>query len=257
MSYRIAITGKGGTGKTTFSALLIKSLVSRGLGPVLGVDADPNSNLAQALGIESTKTIGSLREEMMEKVQSMSLPPGFSKQELFQMQIEQALLEGKDFDLLTMGRPEGPGCYCAINNMLRTFIDNLSEHYRFIIIDNEAGMEHLSRRTNRSANVMFIMSDASMRGLETAARIRDLAEEMEIDVENYLLVLSRVSEPVDRNLSETIDSMNLVLSGVVPFDPEIFARDSKGESVADIPVDSPARSAVEQILDQVFKGVKV
>ncbi|MBU4302059.1 MAG: AAA family ATPase, partial [Actinobacteria bacterium] len=142
MSTVIAISGKGGTGKTTFAALVIGYLLEEGMVPVLAVDADSNSNLDMALGVDLGSTVGAVREEMSEKVRKRQLPAGMAKQDLLQMQIEQALVETKDFDLVSMGRAEGPGCYCAINNMLRVFLDSLAENYRFVVVDNEAGMEH-------------------------------------------------------------------------------------------------------------------
>ncbi|HID11122.1 MAG TPA: carbon monoxide dehydrogenase, partial [Candidatus Latescibacteria bacterium] len=140
----VAVSGKGGTGKTTIAALLVRKLM-RMDGPVLAVDADPNSNLGEQLGMEVGETIGDIREEVLEE----ELPPGMTKDRYLELRIQETLTEGEGVDLLTMGRPEGPGCYCYVNHLLRGFLDRLSKNYRHIVVDNEAGMEHLSRRTTR------------------------------------------------------------------------------------------------------------
>ena len=256
MSQTIAITGKGGTGKTTFSALTILNLVRSGLKPVLAVDADPNSNLHTLLGVNLERTIGSVREEMGENVQKMNLPAGISKQEILEIQIEQAIIEAEDFDLISMGRPEGPGCYCAVNNMLRVFLERLSEHYKFVIIDNEAGMEHLSRRTTRGAEVMFVMSDGSSRGLETALRIRDLALEMKIKVGKFLLVLTRVKMPLSHALRSAIEEIDIELGGVIPEDEEILELDARGIPLTKLSEQSTSYLATKDIMKETLVGVK-
>jgi CO dehydrogenase maturation factor len=185
-SFTIAVAGKGGVGKTTFSALAIRHLHQVTGDVVLAVDADPNANLHAKLGVTPGKTIGDIREELL--AEADKLPAGVSKQEHVDYQIRLALTEGGGFDLLTMGRQEGPGCYCYVNNILRTFVDSLSEKYQSIVIDNEAGMEHLSRRTTRASDVLFIVSDASKAALDSAVRIALLAREMKLDIGRTALV---------------------------------------------------------------------
>ncbi len=249
MSIAIGISGKGGVGKTTFAALSVMHLVRNGLKPVLAVDADPNSNLHMMLGVDLPFTIGAVREEMSEKIQRGELPAGMSKQDMLEMQIEQALVETPDFDLISMGRPEGPGCYCAINNMLRLFLDRLSARYKFVVIDNEAGMEHLSRRTTRSVDFMFIISDPSSRGLETAARIKDLAVDMRLNVGRFLLVVSRVPEDLDLELEKIIENSSMEFAGLIPDDPLITNLDASGHSLKSLDKESVALGAVGKILD--------
>ena len=256
MTTVIAVSGKGGTGKTTLAALITRYLIDEGLKPVLAVDADANSNLDVVLGADMKATIGGVREELSEKVQKQQLPAGMSKQDVLEMQIEQALVETTEFDLISMGRPEGPGCYCAVNNMLRVILDRIEDSYRFVVVDNEAGMEHLSRRTTRGVDVMFVVSDPSRRGLDTAVRIRDLARELKLDVRRFYLVVSRVRGPLEGPLAEAVEALDIELAGVVPDDPEISRLDEKGEPLTGLGADSEARSAVRVIMENVLQGVK-
>lgn len=255
MTELIAVTGKGGTGKTTLATLIIKYLVDQGLRPILAVDADSNSNLDIALGVELDSTIGAVREEMTEKVQRQQLPAGMPKQDLLEMQIEQSLVETKDFDLLSMGRGEGPGCYCAINNMLRVFLERLSGHYRFVVIDNEAGMEHLSRRTTRKVDLMFVVSDPSRRGLETATRIEKLARDMEIEIGRILLVIARMRGPLEGPMADAAEGVEMELAGVIPDDPEVNRLDAEGLPLFELPEGSAATVAVREIMESVLQGV--
>ncbi len=255
MSTVIAISGKGGTGKTTFATLVIRYLLEEGLVPVLAVDADSNSNLDIALGIDLTSTVGAVREEMSEKVKKRQLPAGMAKQDLVEMQVEQAVVECKEFDIISMGRAEGPGCYCAINNMLRVFLDRLAEDYRFVVIDNEAGMEHLSRRTTRGVDVMFVLSDQSRRGLETAVRIKDLAREMKLEIGNVFLVVSRVTMPVEDDLERSIESTGMELAGIIPEDDQVGRLDLAGEPLVGLDRDSQASVAVRNIMGNVLQKV--
>ena len=256
MTTVIAIAGKGGVGKTTFASLVVRYLLDEGLKPILAVDADSNSNLDLALGVDLASTIGSVREDMSVKTQKGTLPAGMAKQDILEMQIEQALVETNDFDLISMGRPEGPGCYCAINNMLRVFMDRLNKGYEFVVVDNEAGMEHLSRRTTRGVDVMFVVSDTSQRGVATAMRIRDLAREMEIGVSRFYLVLSRARGPLAGSLKELVEGLDIELAGIVPDDPEVARFDEEGKPLIELGEGSAARSAVREILEGVLQGVK-
>jgi len=251
-----AVSGKGGVGKTTMSSLVVKYLVEAGRKPLLAVDADSNSNLDLALGVKLAKTIGGVREDMSVQTHKGTLPAGMDKQDILEMQIEQALVETPDFDLISMGRPEGPGCYCAINNMLRVFLDRLNKNYETVVVDNEAGMEHLSRRTTRGIDVMFIVSDPSVRGLATAMRIRDLAVEMEIGVGSFKLVLSRVRGELAATLADEIAGLDIEFAGVIPDDPEVATFDEEGRPIIELGEDSAARAAVSRIMDSVLEGAK-
>jgi CO dehydrogenase maturation factor len=188
----IAISGKGGVGKTTLAALTIRWLKERGKGPVLAVDADPNSNLNEPLGLPVAETIGDIREETQTALQN--LPPSMTKEMYLSMRIQECIVESRGLDLLSMGRQEGPGCYCYINHLLRGYLDGLHKHYAHVVIDNEAGMEHLSRRTTQNVDALLIVSDLSQGSLQAAGRIRDLARKLQLKVGHSYLVLNRVAQ---------------------------------------------------------------
>ena len=242
-TFTMAVAGKGGVGKTTFSALAIRHLHRVTNEVVLAVDADPNANLHAKLGIPPGRTIGDIREELL--VEADQLPAGVSKQEHVDYQIRLALAEGDGFDLLTMGRQEGPGCYCYVNNILRTFVDSLSEKYTFIVIDNEAGMEHLSRRTTRASDVLFVVSDASKAALDSAARIAALAREMDLDIKRMVLVKNMTApDSEDGDKPEGFDAAYAVRTSST-----IRSGSMKSESVTGIAELDPAYQDVARIVD--------
>ena len=257
----IAVAGKGGVGKTLISALLINHLTRRHNGAVLAIDADPSTNLHLALGVDvdfhQLESVGSIREETAVDVQSGSNLGGMSKPDYFEMRIQQAIWEENDFDLLAMGRPEGPGCYCAANNMLRASIDRLSGAYRYVVIDNEAGLEHLSRRTTRDVDVLLIVSDASMRGILAAGGVSRLIGELHTQVGEQHLIVNRV--PVDKDgeptlpdpLHTAIEEQGLKLAGLIPMDPLVAEFDAQGKPVGDIPPDSVTRRAFDKIVASI------
>jgi len=248
VSFVIAVSGKGGTGKTTFSALTVDYLVRTTGKAVLAVDADSNANLDQALGTRVEKTIGAVREYLTENVSRM--PAGMSKEVWVETMLRQALVEEKGFDLISMGRPEGPGCYCYLNNIFRRYLDIMTKQYEYVVMDNEAGMEHLSRRTTRGVDVMFIASDPTVRGVRTALRIRDLARELKLDIRRIALVVSRVRDGLPENLRRLAEEANLELAGVVPEDPLIVELDEEGKPLVELPAESVARQAVEDIVSR-------
>ena len=187
MTVTIAVAGKGGTGKTTLSGLLVRYLIEHDAGKVLAIDADPSSNLHLVLGLSLAQTVGDIREDARDGVQ-----PGMSRQDWLSYAVRMAVEEGDDCDLLAMGRPEGQGCYCAANHMLRTIIDGISAGYDYVVMDNEAGMEHLSRRTTRDVDHLLLVTDASLRGLVAAEAMVGLSKELDIDVRHTYLVVNRV-----------------------------------------------------------------
>lgn len=199
MTFLIAVAGKGGVGKSTISALLVRSLAHKGT--VLAVDADPNSNLGQKLGTDVPGTIGGVREGLLTK--QGQLPRDMSKQEYLKIKLRQILAEGDTFDLLTMGRPEGPGCYCYVNNLLRVFVDQLMDSYDHVVIDNEAGMEHLSRRTSKSMDLLVLVSDPTQVGVRTAVRLSELADELDLKVGRKLLIINGV-RPGDEDIASAL-----------------------------------------------------
>jgi CO dehydrogenase maturation factor len=242
----IAVTGKGGTGKTTVAALAIRALVERDLTPVLAVDADPNMNLDAALGVKVAFTIGDVREEGLAKVDA--LPAGMSKTEFLRYRTAQALVEAKGFDLLAMGRPEGPGCYCYANNVLRAAVDQIQAQYRFVVMDAEAGLEHLSRRTTRDVDLLLLLSDASVRGIETAARALKLIGDLKTGVGRSMLVLTRV-DGVPSELEAAVRERGLEVEATIPEDDELRRLDAAGKPLVEVGPRSPALTAVVRILD--------
>jgi CO dehydrogenase maturation factor len=251
----IALAGKGGTGKTTFAALLIKSLIQRQAGNVLAIDADPSANLNLALGLRLEQTIGDIREEMLAQVNpvngSIKGRAGMNKFDYLDYEIEYALVEGGKVDLLAMGRPEGPGCYCAVNHILRDIIDRMGRAYDYVVIDNEAGMEHLSRRTTRDVDALFVVTDPTVRGVVTAGRIADLRDELDINIKQIFLVVNRVQGELSPALKAAIDGLDIPLGGLIPNDPEVMALDADGRPLVELRDDTAICRAVEEIVQRV------
>ena len=244
MTRVLAVAGKGGVGKTTFSTFLILALARKG-SIVLAVDADPNTNLDEKLGVKLEGTIGQLREEISKNVEN--LPAGISKPEYIQIKLQEALTEGPGFDLVALGRQEGPGCYCYINQLLRTTLDSLSEKYRYVVIDNEAGMEHLSRRTTRQVDTLFIVAEPTSMGIKTATRIKDLARKMDIKVGKYVLVVNR-ADSLPENLIGAVDEAAFDAVELIPDDTNVKRAAENGDPLGGVPQGSPARKRVGEIL---------
>jgi CO dehydrogenase maturation factor len=247
MSFTIAVSGKGGTGKTTFAGMVIRYLLEKNRGPVLAVDADANANLNEVLGIEVKATIGEMRERMKEPDE---VPTGMTKDVWFEYKVQEALTEAKGFDLLVMGRPEGAGCYCAANTLARKYIDMLTENYPYVVIDNEAGMEHFSRLTTRDVDLLFVLSDSSRRGIMTAARIRDLVKELKLNIKKDLLVLNRMAGPLQQDTAEEIKKNRLDLAGIIPSDEEINRFDRNGTPTFQLPSSVPSVQAAWHIFEK-------
>ncbi|MEK6692824.1 MAG: AAA family ATPase, partial [Nitrospirota bacterium] len=209
MAYVIAFAGKGGTGKTTLSGFTIRYLKEKKKGPVLAVDADANSNLNEVLGLKVHATVGGLRERSLATVRAGDRPGGMSMDKLFDYQVQQCLIEAEGFDLLVMGRPEGPGCYCAANNIIRKYTDKMSEDYSYVVIDNEAGLEHLSRRTTHDVDILIIVSDPTVRGIITARRIKELIKELDLKVKRSALIVNRISNESEDELIKVASDQGL------------------------------------------------
>ena len=255
MSYVIAVSGKGGTGKTTLAALIIRTLLDSGRKPVLAVDADPNACLGLALNNETSETIGQLREDVLED--PGQIPAGMGKAEYLDYRLRECTVEGSGFDLITMGRSEGPRCYCYINSLLRHFLDRLDEKYRYVVIDNEAGMEHLSRRTTRDVDLLLVVSDATVIGLRSAARIRVLADSLDVNIRRWGLVVNRHAGEFGAAQQAEIQRAGLDVWGQVPQDEAVLAHALAGASVLDLPADSPAVVAVREVLQRIWQPVMV
>ncbi len=245
----IVVAGKGGVGKTAVAALLIDMLSKKGI--VLAIDADPSTNLNIALGLPLGETVGRAREDITEAIQKGTLSPTVSKQDVLDMKIRQALVESDRIDLLAMGRPEGPGCYCAANHMLRLTIDRLAKNYEYTVIDSEAGMEHISRQTTRDVDILLIVSDVTMRGIMAAARMKDLIKEMRTKVGRIGLVVNRSKNSLPPQIQKAIEEYKLELIAVIPEDPYIGDLDVRGKPLTELPEDAPLRKGVREIVSKL------
>lgn len=251
MTQTIAFAGKGGTGKTTTAALFVKNLISNGKSPILAIDADPNSNLGEALGSEVETTIGTAREEFFGE--RAEIPSGMPKEAYIEMKLNSTLIEEKDYDLMVMGRQEGKGCYCYLNNVLRHFIETTAGNYPLTIIDNEAGMEHLSRLTTRHIDDLVIVSDYSIKGLRAAKRIIELVGELDLTVHRKHLVVTRAPDQVDSVFEEYINDLDLNFLGYIPDDEDVRHFDLHQKSFLELPDQSGAVKKVSEILQGLIK----
>jgi CO dehydrogenase maturation factor len=249
MSYLIGISGKGGVGKTTLSALIVRRLIARGKKPVLAVDADPNTCLDSNLGVKASSTIGRVREDARREA-AKGLGAGISKQQLLEMKIAESLIEAADFDLIAMGRSEGPGCYCYANNVLKQAIHTISNEYPYVVLDNEAGMENLSRRIVQRVDLLVMVADPSRRGLDTLKRLHEVTSEMEIKYGRLALVVNRMrrGELPDYAVELKQQTGADFLIGI-PDDPELAEFGEGGKNLADVPSGNPVVQQIDGLLD--------
>jgi len=246
MGYIIAVAGKGGTGKTTIASLLVRLIKEKRLGSILAVDADPNSNLAEALGVEVKETIGSILDDISNSF--TAIPSGMSKDRFIEYKVQTAISEAEGFDLLTMGRPEGPGCYCYVNNVLRNIMEKLIKDYDYIVIDNEAGLEHLSRRTTRQADILLVISDPTLVGLKSAQRISDLAKELKIKIKNkFLLINFTKIEKLPK-----IKAMDLEYLGSIPEDKQIRNLSLNGASLWKLNDKAKSLVSLRKLIERIW-----
>jgi len=257
MTITIAVAGKGGVGKTTISGMIIKYLIDTQPGAVLAIDADPSSNLNMVLGLDLEWTVGDIREDILGQVKNSlatsgaamgTLPGGVTKREFLDYQIRSSLAEGDRFDLIAMGRSEGPGCYCAVNHNLRDVIDSISKNYRFVVIDNEAGMEHLSRRTTRDVDHLIIVSDPTMRGIVAAERIASFRDQIDVNIDNAYLVINRAMDGIPDAMEKYVAEINLPVLGIIPNDELITELDYSGTPLVSASSDSSTYRKVAEIM---------
>ena len=244
MTMTIAMAGKGGTGKTTFSALLIKYIHSRKLGYILAIDGDPSSNLNLSLGMELGETVGSIREDTTSQIKSGRYDLSIPKPDFYEYRINRCLVEGDGLDLIAMGRPEGPGCYCAANSILRNVIDRLGDEYDFVVIDNEAGMEHVSRQTTRKIDKLFVVTDLTMRGVAAAGHIVRLTEDLGTRIRETHLLVNRTGPQIPKVLQQKIDELGLQIVGTLPDDQIVAEFDVVGRPIFEISEKAPVYRAV-------------
>ncbi len=253
MANTIALAGKGGTGKTTVTALLVKYLVEKGKTPVLAVDADPNANLNELLGLEVQVTLGEIKNELRS-----SVPQGMARTDYIEMRLNEAIIEADDFDLVVMGQPEGPGCYCAAHSFLSQALEKLLRHYAYTVIDNEAGMEHLSRLNMREIGHLLVVSDASSRGVLTASRIARLIEPLQLEVDHLWLLVNRapaqIPESLDDYVREICAQTGLMFLGYLPESEDIFKREINREPLLDLPLHSDVVKQSYRCFDKMLRG---
>ncbi len=247
MSYSIALAGKGGTGKTTIAGFVIKYLSVKGRTPVLAVDADSNANLNEVLGLEVKETLGDAREEMKKGVSS-----GMTKDVFMEMRLQEAIVESTGFDLIVMGRPEGAGCYCAANTLLTQYLDRLIGNYKYVVIDNEAGMEHISRLTTNNINVLLVISDPTRRGVQAASRIVELTNELHLYIGWKYLIINRAKKGQEKSLEHAVKKYQLNLIGVVPEDTDVMEFDLDGRPTIELGEENEAVKASFLIFDKIF-----
>ena len=252
MPHTIAVAGKGGVGKTTVSGMVIDYLCTNGKSPVLVVDADANSNLNEVLGVAADVTLGTIREEMARAELKGTIPAGMTKADYAEFKFNSALIEDDDFDMLIMGRTQGKGCYCYVNGVLKTLVDKYAKNYQYIVMDNEAGLEHVARGTLPHVDTMLLISDCSRRGIQAAARVAETIGEMELKPGRLGLIVNRAPNGVlDEGTKAEIEKQGLTLLGVLPQDENIYRCDCDGEPTAKLPGSNPVKQALKEILQKL------
>ena len=249
MTTTIVVAGKGGVGKTAIAALLIDLLSKKGV--VLAIDADPSTNLNDALGLPLGETVGKAREDITEDISKGRLSPTVPKQDVLDMKIREALVESSKVDLLPMGRPEGPGCYCAANHMLRLSMERLAKNYDYMVIDSEAGMEHISRQTTQDIDFLLTVSDVTTRGITAAARMNELIKEMRTKVGKVYLAVNRVKDGLPQEIGKAVSDFGLDIIATIPEDPHLAELEIKGRPIIELPEDSPLRLGAKEIISKL------
>ena len=250
MSCSIAVAGKGGNGKTSVASLIIRYLKNKGSGPILAVDADSNANLGESLGLEVKETVGLMLASFQRD--KINIPPGMTKEAYLEFKLNSIIVESTGLDLVTMGRGEGPDCYCYPNLILKKFIDNLAENYAYVVMDNEAGMEHLSRRTTQNIDELILISDHSVKGVRTIARIRKLVSELKLLVKRQSIIINFAPTKLDPLVVKELDKLGLNPMATIPLDEEIYEYDLKLKPLLDLPDTSKAVKAVDGLMAKLL-----
>jgi len=252
VSFSIAVAGKGGSGKTSLTSLIIRYLKNHKLGPVLAVDADPNANLGESLGLDVKKTVGSIIASF--NAEKINIPPGMTKEAYLEYKLNEVIVEDKGLDLITMGRGEGPECYCYPNLILRKFADSLAENYTYVVMDNEAGMEHLSRRTTQNIDVLLIVSDHSVKGVRTVARIKGLVSELELVVGRQSVIINFAPANLAPSVSEELARLGIEPTALIPEDEQLSNYDIELKPLLDLPDTSKAVKAVSDLMAELLNN---
>jgi CO dehydrogenase maturation factor len=250
LTINIAVAGKGGTGKTSVTSLVIRYILNNNLGTVLAVDADPNSNLAESLGLEVRQTVGRILNEF--QGEKLKIPAGMTKEAYLEYQLNGAITESKNIDLITMGRGEGPECYCYPNVVIRKLVDDWSKNYAFVVMDNEAGMEHLSRRTTQNINEMLLVSDHTIKGLRALANIKALIKELKLVILRESIIINNVPGEVDPRIKEEMERLGITPAALIPADEEINKFDLEQKPLFHLPDTSEAVAAVNELMNRLL-----
>ena len=248
---KIAVAGKGGSGKTSIVSLVIRYLLNNGSGPVLAVDADSNANLGESLGLSVGQTVGTMLDEFQRE--KISIPPGMTKESYLEYRLNEVIVESKKLDLITMGRGEGPECYCYPNLILRKFTENLAGNYAFVVMDNEAGMEHLSRRTTQNIDELLLVSNHSVKGVRTLARIKELVDELKLVVKRQSVIINMVPDGIDPQVEEEMTRLGLQPAAIIPLDAPVGEFDMAMNPLLDLP-ECRATEAVDTLLDGLLQN---
>ncbi|MCM8792749.1 MAG: AAA family ATPase [Candidatus Omnitrophica bacterium] len=243
---KIAISGKGGVGKTTITALLIRSLIEKKKTPILVVDADPNSNLYLNLGATFTKTVADLRDDVLE-----STPEGFSKTDYFNLRLQEIISENNGFDLLVMGRPEGPGCYCSVNNLLREYLSKLAKSYPFVIVDCEAGLEHLSRRTSDNLDTLILVTEPTISSLYAVRASLEIARKIKLKIKDMYLLLNKIKYNENEKIKKEIEKLRIPLLAEVPFKEELLLASEEAKNLLEIKIPPDLKEIFEKVLERI------
>jgi CO dehydrogenase maturation factor len=255
LGINIAVAGKGGTGKTSIASLVIRYLVKNGLGNILAVDADPNSNLSESLGLEVRQTIGRILNNF--QGEKLNIPPGTTKEAYLEYQLNMAITESKSLDLITMGRGEGPECYCYPNVVIRKLIDDWAKNYAYVVMDNEAGMEHLSRRTTQNIDELLLVSDHSVKGVRAIAHIKELVTELKLVVKRESVIINLVPDSIDPLLTREMDRLGITPTTTIPVDEELRKFDLEQKPLFDMPDTAKSVLAVNNLMDKLLQPEKV
>ena len=246
MSIKIAVAGKGGCGKTSITALVIRYLKKNGKVPILAVDADPNANLGESLGLTAGQTIGTILDAFQHE--KISIPPGMTKEAYLEYKLNETVVESQGLDLITMGRGQGPECYCYPNTVLKKFIDSLSDSYAYVVMDNEAGMEHLSRKTTDDVDILMLVSNHSVKGVRAIARILELVGELKLQVKKTVVIINMVPDKLDPLVADELKRLGLKADIIIPEDKNLYRHDLEQKPLMEMPDNSPAVQAVAGLM---------
>ena len=249
MTIKIAVAGKGGSGKTSITALVIRYLKKNGKVPILAVDADPNANLGESLGLQVGQTIGTILDGFQHE--KISIPPGMTKEAYLDYKLNETVVESEGLDLITMGRGQGPECYCYPNTVLKKFIDGLSDNYAYVVMDNEAGMEHLSRKTTEEVDALLLVSNHSVKGVRAIARIMELVDELKLRIKKKIVVINLVPDKLDPLVADELKRLKLKADVIIPQDEDLYRYDLEQKPLMEMPDNSPAVQAMDKLMSDL------